>query len=277
MSLVQRYGTQCPRETRRTRHRNPDEPRRPMSSYILFCNDHRAEITRQLASESYNGLVRGGLIGKRAGQIWKRMTSEEKQPYIIRAAGEQERYRREMADYERRLTGGASMEVSEPSSDEEYSTASEELSEDEDFSDASSTTSASSSGDDMSVSGDDMSVSGEYEHDFEDRLTALEARVSVLEAASATPTCPEVSFFPVADFNTRRLKNFKPVNLFIRANRDQIVDWELSFGTRRGIDRKEMVKIVDKTLKRLWRTMTPQQKCPFESQALRLHENYVHA
>lgn len=271
MSLVQRYGTRAQRgNPRRIRHRNPDEPRRPMSSYILFCNDHRAEITRQLASESYNGLVRGGLISKRAGQIWKRMTSEEKQPYSIRAAGEQERYRREMADYERRLTGGASMEVSEPSSDEEYSTASEELSEDEDFSDASSTTSESRSG-------DDMSVSGEYEHDFEDRLTALEVRVAVLEAASATPTCPEVSFFPVADFNTRRLKNFKPVNLFIRANRDQIVDWELSFGTRRGIDRKEMVKIVDKTLKRLWRTMTPQQKCPFESQALRLHENYINA
>ena len=272
MSLVQRYDPQCPRETRLTRHRNPDEPRRPMSSFILFCNDHRAEITQQLASESYNGLVRGGLIGKRAGQIWRHMTSEEKQPYSTRAAGEQERYRREMADYERRLTGGDAMEVSEPSSDEEYSTASEEMSEDEDFSDASSTASASTSGDDMS-----MSVSGEYEHDFEDRLAALEVRVAVLEAASATPTCPEVSFFPVADFNTRRLKNFKPVNLFIRANRDQIVEWELSYGTRRGIDRKETTKIVDKTLKRLWHTLTPQQKCPFESQALRLHENYVHS
>ena len=266
MSLVQRYGSQCPRETRPTRHRNPDEPRRPMSSFILFCNDHRAEITQQLISESHNGLVRGGLIGKRAGQIWRHMTSEEKQPYSTRAAGEKERYHREMAAYERRLTGGAAMEVSEPSSDEEYSTASE----DEDFSDASSTASASTSGGDMSVSCD-------YEHDFENRLTALEARVAVLEAASATPPCPEVSFFPVADFNTRRLKNFKPVNLFIRANRDQIVDWELTYGTRRGIDRKEMVKIVDKTLKRLWHTLTPQQKCPFESQALRLHENYVHS
>ena len=267
MSLVQRYGTRPPRGNPRRRVRHPDEPAPALSSYIHFCNDHRAEISQQLASESYNGLVRGGQIGKRAGEIWRRMTREEKQPYIIRAEEDKMRYEREFAAYQ---TRGTEVEMGTSASEDEYDTASEEM-DTEDFSDASSTASDTSSGDDMSIS------SNELDDCLATRIAELEERVSVLELANAIPACPEVTYTPVDDFSTRRLKNFKPVNLFIRANRDTLVEWELVYGTRRGIERKEMVKIVDKNLKRIWRTLHRDLKTPFEAQALRLHQNYINA
>jgi hypothetical protein len=267
MSLVQRYGTRAPRGNSRRRVRHPDEPAPALSSYIHFCNDNRAEISQQLASESYNGLVRGGQIGKRAGEIWRRMTCEEKNPYIIRAQEDKMRYEREFAAYQNQ---DAEVEVPTSSSEDEYDTASEEM-DTEVFSDASSTFSETSSGDAMSISGDEL------QECLATRIAELEERVSVLELASAIPACPEVTYTPVDDFSTRRLKNFKPVNLFIRANRDTLVEWELVYGTRRGIERKEMVKIVDKNLKRLWRTLHRDLKTPFEAQALRLHQNYINA
>ena len=180
MSLVQRYGTRAPRGKPRRRVRYPVEPASALNCFMHFFNDHRAEISQQLLAESYNGIIRNGQISKRASKIWHRMTREEKQPYIIRAEEDKVRFEREFAAYQAR---GTEVEMGTSASEDEYDTASEEL-DTEEFSDASSTVSETSSGDAMSISGDEL------DECLATRIAELEERVSVLELASAIPACP---------------------------------------------------------------------------------------
>ena len=52
--------------------KDPNEPKRPLSSFILFGNKHRAEV------KAANPDVSFGEIGKLIGQKWKVVSEEGK-------------------------------------------------------------------------------------------------------------------------------------------------------------------------------------------------------
>ncbi|XP_010643520.1 high mobility group protein B4 [Fukomys damarensis] len=65
---------------RKRRKRDPQAPRRPPSSFLLFCQDHYT----QLKKENPNWSV--VQVAKATGKMWSATTEAEKQPYEQRAA-----------------------------------------------------------------------------------------------------------------------------------------------------------------------------------------------
>ena len=61
------------------KQRDPLLPKRPNSSFLFFCNDHRNKIR-----EDNPELKMGGVM-KELGKLWKNITEKEKEKYIIMA------------------------------------------------------------------------------------------------------------------------------------------------------------------------------------------------
>ncbi|XP_029086647.1 high mobility group protein B4 [Monodon monoceros] len=75
------------------RKRDPHAPRRPPSSFLLFCQDHYA----QLKWENPNWSV--VQVAKASGKMWSAMTAYDKQPYEQRAAFLRAKYQEELGIY----------------------------------------------------------------------------------------------------------------------------------------------------------------------------------
>ena len=71
--------------------RDPNKPKRPVSSYILFCNDLREEIKSKYPNLSF------GEINKTLGKKWKEY--EDKQKYIELAETHKMKYQEEIDEY----------------------------------------------------------------------------------------------------------------------------------------------------------------------------------
>lgn len=78
---------------RRRRKRDPHAPRRPPSSFILFCQEHYAQLKRENPSWS---VVQ---VAKASGKMWAAKADAEKLPYEQRAALLRAKYREEMKAY----------------------------------------------------------------------------------------------------------------------------------------------------------------------------------
>ncbi|BGP58039.1 hypothetical protein JCM8202_001722 [Rhodotorula sphaerocarpa] len=74
--------------------KDPNAPKRPLSAYMLFSQDKRAEVKEEQPDVSF------GEIGKILGSKWKEATPDEKKPYEDKAAAEKVRYEKEKAAYE---------------------------------------------------------------------------------------------------------------------------------------------------------------------------------
>ena len=88
------------RKGKRTRApRDPDAPKRPTSSYMLWLNDNRQSIAEEHfpknddgmhcypeghehAGETLKGRAKVSEITRKAGELWKDVSDEDKQPYI---------------------------------------------------------------------------------------------------------------------------------------------------------------------------------------------------
>ena len=88
------------RKGKRTRApRDPDAPKRPTSSYMLWLNDNRQSIAEEHfpkndegmhcypeghehAGEPLKGRAKVSEITRKAGELWKDVSDEDKQPYI---------------------------------------------------------------------------------------------------------------------------------------------------------------------------------------------------
>merc|ERR1712156_1026984 len=64
----------------------PGQPKRPMSSYMLWMNENRDKIKKENPGSSI------GEIAKKAEQLWKEMSSEDKAQYEEQAAEDKKRY-----------------------------------------------------------------------------------------------------------------------------------------------------------------------------------------
>lgn len=81
-----------PKKTQR-RKKDPNAPKRALSSYMFFANENR-DIVR-----SENPNVTFGQIGKLLGEKWKSLSDEEKKPYDEKAAADKKRYESEKELY----------------------------------------------------------------------------------------------------------------------------------------------------------------------------------
>ena len=96
--------------------RDPDAPKRPTSSYMLWLNENRAVIADDYfpkndegehcypeghdnAGDPLKGRSKVAEITKKAGALWKDLSDEEKAPFIARQEEDKERYEKEMEDY----------------------------------------------------------------------------------------------------------------------------------------------------------------------------------
>ena len=96
--------------------RDPDAPKRPTSSYMLWLNDNRKVIATEhfptnedgehcypdghdKAGEPLQGRSKVSEITKKAGELWKVLDDETKQPYVDAFTEAQTAYREAKGDY----------------------------------------------------------------------------------------------------------------------------------------------------------------------------------
>jgi hypothetical protein len=108
--------TSGPRGRKTRVMRDPDAPKRPTSSYMLWLNDNRKTIADENfpknddgehcypeghdnAGDPLKGRSKVSEITKKAGALWKELTEEDKTPYVDRFAEAQATYREAMEDY----------------------------------------------------------------------------------------------------------------------------------------------------------------------------------
>jgi len=73
--------------------RDPNMPKRYMSSYIFFSNDYRPIVREKDPSLTLPE------VSRCLGIAWKNLTKEQRQPYEKRASEDKERYNRDMMVY----------------------------------------------------------------------------------------------------------------------------------------------------------------------------------
>jgi len=81
------------------RKKDPNAPKRPLSSFMFFCQAKRQEMKDQNPSASFSEL------GKILGAAWKEVTAAEKKPYEKSNAKDKERYEAEKAAYKGSAAG----------------------------------------------------------------------------------------------------------------------------------------------------------------------------
>jgi hypothetical protein len=70
-------------------------PKQPLSSFMFFCKDRRAEIIRQEPSITF------AKINERLHAIWKSLSPAEMRPYQLLHFNDNKRYKKEMRAYNR--------------------------------------------------------------------------------------------------------------------------------------------------------------------------------
>ena len=73
--------------------RDPDEPKQPLSSFLLFRAEKEAEVKKELPSLGPRDIM------KELGKRWRLLEKEEKEVYLARAAQLALAYKEEMASY----------------------------------------------------------------------------------------------------------------------------------------------------------------------------------
>ncbi|KAF3773817.1 High mobility group B protein 13 [Nymphaea thermarum] len=76
------------------KEKDPLKPKKPLSSFFLYCNERRAALVAQ-----NNNVLE---ISKIVGEEWKNMTEEERTPYEEAAKKEKEQYSLEMELYKQK-------------------------------------------------------------------------------------------------------------------------------------------------------------------------------
>ena len=78
---------------RAKKERREGEPKRPASSYMMWLKDNREKIILDHFSDvELVGREKVTLVGKKAGEIWKSMSDEEKGPWVEKYAAAREEY-----------------------------------------------------------------------------------------------------------------------------------------------------------------------------------------
>jgi len=75
--------------------KDENAPKRAQSAYFLWLNANRADIIKQYGLDA----TKVAEIAKKAGEVWKTMSEEQKKPYDAMAAKDKARYEKEKEGY----------------------------------------------------------------------------------------------------------------------------------------------------------------------------------
>ncbi|KAF8821590.1 HMG (high mobility group) box domain-containing protein [Cardiosporidium cionae] len=75
--------------------KDPNAPKRALSSYMYFAKDKRQDILR--SNPSLKSEVTK--ISKMIGEVWGKLSEKDKIPYVKKAANDKQRYEKEKAAY----------------------------------------------------------------------------------------------------------------------------------------------------------------------------------
>jgi len=83
------------------RKRDSDKPKRPLTAYMLFCQDKRQEI------KASNPNVSFGEIGKLLGRAWQQLTPDDRKPYEENTKIAKTKYLEDMKEYKEKHPEGS--------------------------------------------------------------------------------------------------------------------------------------------------------------------------
>jgi len=87
-------GLMDPNRKSRKKRKDPNAPKRATNAYMIFCKERRAALKEERPDLAF------GKLGATLGEMWRKMTPEEKKPYESRASGDRDRYKSEMGSYQ---------------------------------------------------------------------------------------------------------------------------------------------------------------------------------
>lgn len=73
--------------------KDPNAPKKGMSAFMIFSNDHRNKVRDANPSLSF------GEIGRKVGEAWKALSDKDKQVYVKKAEDDKKRYESELQTY----------------------------------------------------------------------------------------------------------------------------------------------------------------------------------
>jgi len=88
----------APKKKRAKKEKDPNAPKPATNAYMLFQKEKREEIKAQNP-----GLRSVTEIAKKMGEIWRKMTDDDKKKYTKQADQDKERYKREIEIYKKGL------------------------------------------------------------------------------------------------------------------------------------------------------------------------------
>jgi hypothetical protein len=85
--------------------KDPNRPKKAPTSYILWLKDNRQQIIKDhFTDEDGNLTIEGkenvSKVGAKAGEIWRELSDEDKEPYKTKSLELQEQYKRDKEAYE---------------------------------------------------------------------------------------------------------------------------------------------------------------------------------
>jgi len=80
--------------------KDPSAPKRATSAYLLWLNENRDSIiSEHFGEDELTGREKVSKVGKKAGELWKAMSDDDKTPYIEKSKEQQAIYKAAMAEY----------------------------------------------------------------------------------------------------------------------------------------------------------------------------------
>ncbi|XP_016430025.1 high mobility group protein B1-like [Sinocyclocheilus rhinocerous] len=115
-----------PKGEKQRRFKDPNAPKRPPSTFFIFCGDYRPKIKGENPGLSI------GDIAKKLGEMWNSSSAEVKQPYEKKAAKLKEKYDKDIALYRTKGIAGLSKKDGGEDDDEDENEEEEEEEEEDD-------------------------------------------------------------------------------------------------------------------------------------------------
>ncbi|CAA6666217.1 unnamed protein product [Spirodela intermedia] len=86
-------GDEEGKKRRPRKKKDPNAPKRAMSGFMFFSNTERDNVRKTNPGMSFTD------VGRTLGEMWKKMSAEEKEPYESMANADKKRYKEAMAGY----------------------------------------------------------------------------------------------------------------------------------------------------------------------------------
>ena len=76
------------------KQQDPNMPKRPKTSFILYCDDHRKKVMKK------NPKIKMGEVMKELSKMWKSCSESSKKKYVDLAKKAKEEYEEKMEEYQ---------------------------------------------------------------------------------------------------------------------------------------------------------------------------------